>query len=82
MAFTDTLESPKCNSDKAMVGSVVCTVYTDGQPYKPCILCETGFKTCQITNKPINVNVHTGIFQKCSADSNYCGFYFFQVNIR
>ena len=22
--------------------SVVCTVYTDGQPYKPCVLCETG----------------------------------------
>ena len=27
-----------------MVGSVVCTVYTDGQPYNPCVLCETGFK--------------------------------------
>ena len=29
MAFTDTLKWPECNSDKAMVGSVVCTVYTD-----------------------------------------------------
>ena len=44
MAFTDTLEWPKCDSDKATVGSVVCTVYTDGQPYKPCVQCETGFK--------------------------------------
>ena len=44
MAFTDTLEWPECNSDKATVGSVVCMVYTDGQPYKPCVLCETGFK--------------------------------------
>ena len=46
-AFTDTLEwpecnSPECNSDKATVGSVLCTVYTDGQPHKPCVLCETG----------------------------------------
>ena len=39
----DTLEWPECNSDKATVGSVVCTVYTDGQPYKPCVLCQTGF---------------------------------------
>ena len=31
-----------CNSDKATVGSVVCTVYTDVQPYKPCVLCQTG----------------------------------------
>ena len=46
-AFTDTLEWPECNSDKATVGSVVCTVYTDGQPYKPCVLCETGFKNRQ-----------------------------------
>ena len=45
----DTLEWPKCNSDKAKVGSVVCTVYTDGQPYKPCVLCETGFN-CQVSN--------------------------------
>ena len=44
-AFTDTLEWPECNSDKATVGSVVCTVYTDGQPYKPCILCETGLSS-------------------------------------
>ena len=29
-AFTDTLEWPESNSDKATVGSVVCTVYTDG----------------------------------------------------
>ena len=43
-AFTDTLEWPECNSDKATVGSVVCTVYTDGQTYKPCVLCETGLK--------------------------------------
>ena len=42
--FTDTLEWPECNSDKATVGSVVCTVYTDGQPYKPCVLCVTGFR--------------------------------------
>ena len=35
--FHDTLEWPECNSDKATVGSVVCTVYTDGQPYKPCV---------------------------------------------
>ena len=41
-AFTDTLEWPECNSDKATVGSVVCTVYTDDKPYKPCVLCETG----------------------------------------
>ena len=34
----------ECNTDKATVGSVVCTVYTDGQPYKPCVLCETGLK--------------------------------------
>ena len=33
----------ECNSDKATVGSVVCTVYTDGQPYEPCVLCQTGF---------------------------------------
>ena len=45
MAFTDTLQWPECNSDKATVGSVVCTVYTGGQPYKPCVLCETGL-TC------------------------------------
>ena len=32
-ALTDTLEWPECNSDKATVGSVVCTVYTDDQPY-------------------------------------------------
>ena len=37
----------KCNSDKATVGSVVCTVYTDGQPYKPHVLCETGLKVKQ-----------------------------------
>ena len=42
MTFTDTLEWPEGDSDKAMVGSVVCTVYTDGQPYKPCVLSETG----------------------------------------
>ena len=42
-AFTDTLDWPECNSDKATVGSVVCTVYTDGKPSKPCVLCETGF---------------------------------------
>ena len=40
-AFTDTLEWPERNSDKATVGSVVCTVYMDGQPYKPCVLCRT-----------------------------------------
>ena len=34
----------KCYSDKARVGLVVCTVYTDGQLYKPCVLCQTGFK--------------------------------------
>ena len=45
MAFTNTLKWPKCNSDKAMVGSVVCTVYTDGQPYKPCVLCQTGLSS-------------------------------------
>ena len=45
-AFTDTLEWPECNSDKAMVGSVVCTVYTDGQMYKLCALCQTGFTHC------------------------------------
>ena len=39
----DTLEWPEGNWDKATIGSVVCTVYTDGQPYKPCVLCETGF---------------------------------------
>ena len=33
-----------CNSDKATFGSVVCTVYMDGQPYKPCVLCQTGFR--------------------------------------
>ena len=37
------LEWPECNSEKARVGSVVCTVYTDGQPCKPCVLCQTGF---------------------------------------
>ena len=42
-AFKDTLEWPECYSDKATVGSVVCMVYMDGQPYKPCVLCETGF---------------------------------------
>ena len=43
----DTLERPKSNTDKAMVGSDVCTLYTDGQPYKPCVLCQTGFRdTC------------------------------------
>ena len=41
MAFTDTLEWTEC---KATVGLLVCTVYTDGQQYKPCVLCETGFK--------------------------------------
>ena len=40
----DTLEWPECNSDKTTVGSAVCTVYTDGQPYKPCVLCQTGFR--------------------------------------
>ena len=40
----DTLEWPECNSDKATVGSVVCTVYTDGQPYKPFVLCQTGLR--------------------------------------
>ena len=40
-AFTDTLEWPECNSDKATVGSVVCTVYTGDQPYKPCVLCQS-----------------------------------------
>ena len=44
VSFMDTLEWPECNSDKATVGSVVCTVYTDGQPYKLCVLCETGLK--------------------------------------
>ena len=39
----DTHEWPECNLDKATVGSVVCTVYTDAQPYKPCVLCQTGF---------------------------------------
>ena len=39
----DTLEWPECKSDKATVFSVVCTVYTGGQPCKPCVLCETGF---------------------------------------
>ena len=42
LTFTDTLECPECNSDRITVGSVVCTVYTDGQPYKPCVLCQTG----------------------------------------
>ena len=42
--FTETLEWPVCNLDKATVGSVVCMVYTDGQPYKPCVLCQTGFR--------------------------------------
>ena len=42
--FTDTLEWPECNSDKATVGSVVCTDYTDGQPYKLCVLCQTGLR--------------------------------------
>ena len=32
----DTCEWPECNSNKATVGSVVGTVYMDGQPYKPC----------------------------------------------
>ena len=41
--FHRSLEWPECNSDKATVGSVICTVYTDGKPYKPCVLCETGF---------------------------------------
>ena len=40
--FTDTLEWPEYYSDKVTVGSVVCTVYTDGQPYKLCVLCQTG----------------------------------------
>ena len=43
-AFTDTLEWPKCYSDKATLDSVVCTVYTDGKPYKPCVLCDTGLR--------------------------------------
>ena len=30
-----------------MVGLVVCTVYTDDQPYKPCVLCQTGLTVCQ-----------------------------------
>ena len=42
-AFTDTLEWPECNSEKATVCSVKCTVYTDCQPYKSCVLCQTGF---------------------------------------
>ena len=44
----DTHEWPECNSDKATVGSVVCMVYTDGQPYKPCVLCQTGLKACKM----------------------------------
>ena len=43
----DTLEWPEYNSDKATVGSVVCMVYTGGQPYKPCVLCETGLRKKQ-----------------------------------
>ena len=43
-AYTDTLEWPECKSDKATVYSVVCTVYTGGQPCKPCVLCETGLR--------------------------------------
>ena len=42
----DTLKWPECNSDEAMVGSVVCTVYTDGQPHKLCVLCQTGLRVC------------------------------------
>ena len=37
---TRILEWLECKSDKATV--VVCTVYTGGQPCKPCVLCETG----------------------------------------
>ena len=44
MAFTDALEWPECNSDMATVGSVVCTVFTNGQPYKPSVRFETGLK--------------------------------------
>ena len=53
-AFTDTLERPECNSDKATVGSVVCTVYTDGLPYKPCVLCQTGLKD----SKNAKIEIH------------------------
>ena len=36
-----------------MVGSVVCTtVYTDGQPYKPCVLCQTGFSVVKYLTIP------------------------------
>ena len=41
----------ECNSDKATVSSVVYTVYTDGHPYKPCVLCQTGLKEA----KPIDM---------------------------
>ena len=53
--FTDTLKWPECNSDKATVGSDACTVYTDGQPYKSCVLCGKGltisFNICLGTQK-------------------------------
>ena len=35
---------PECNLDEATVGLVICTAYMDGQPYKPCVLCQTGFR--------------------------------------
>jgi len=43
MAFKATLERPECNSIQATVVSVVCTAYTGGQPFKPCVMCEIGF---------------------------------------
>ena len=36
----DTLELPVYYSDMATVDSVVCTVYTNGQPYKRFVLCD------------------------------------------
>ena len=48
----------ECNSDKATVGSVVRTVYTDGTPYKPCVLCQTGLMLGKIC-ATFRAGIHT-----------------------
>ena len=65
-----TLEWPKCKSDKATVYSVVCTVYTGGQPCKPCVLCEMGFRC----NKYLTDNLCIVNFQGLNTKNNIIRF--------
>ena len=46
------------NSDKATVGSVVYTVYEDGQPYESCVLCYTGLEWCIWSELSLMLRLH------------------------